>query len=33
MALASSFSQAEVEKMVEDETEALDGMVKDGDNT
>ena len=33
MARASSLSQEELEKMVVDEAEALDGMVKDGDNT
>ena len=32
MALATSFRQAEINKMVEDESEALGGMVKDGDN-
>ena len=32
-ALASSLSREELEKMVADEAEALDGMVKDGDNT
>ena len=32
MALASSFSRELLEKMVEDEAEALDGMVEDGDN-
>ena len=33
MALASSFSLEEIDKMVEDESEALGGMVKEGDNT
>ena len=33
MALESSFSREELEKMVVDKAEALDGMVKDGDNT
>ena len=33
MALASSFGQAELDKMLVDEAEALGGMVKDGDNT
>ena len=33
IAIASSLSLEQIDKMVEDETEALDGMVKDGDNT
>ena len=33
MVLASSHSLEELERMVEDETEALGGMVEDGDNT
>ena len=33
MALASSFSLEVIDKMVEDETKALSGMVNDGDNT
>ena len=32
MALASSHSQEELEKMLATETEALGGMVEDGDN-
>ena len=33
MALASSHSREELEKMLADETEAFGGMVVDGDNT
>ena len=33
MALASSFSRDELEKMLADEAKALDGMVEDDDNT
>ena len=32
MTLGSSHSREELEKMLADETEALGGMVKDGDN-
>ena len=32
MVLASSHSLEELERMVEDKTEALAGMVEDGDN-
>ena len=33
MALASSHSREELEKMLADETEAFGGMVEDGDDT
>ena len=33
LALASSYSREELEQMLADETEALGGMVVDGDNT